>query len=235
METFLNIFIPLIIIDILFGILYFILELIFIKCDKTLRKYDLELKFEKQLEEIKSDIFNYMSVLLKDITNKENILIIIKSLEELNKKEPDKQKWASGKYIYLNDKSLEFRCRVIYHDILKSKREVYCTDKILHTDEKEYFYPRIELSEQNRDDIWFYSTWMHELGHHFIQKRGDEQSEIDADKYIIEFFDTKLPLFYKYYFRHFLSVYCNKCKISNVEVDIKEAIKSFKEFKTQLI
>ena len=62
--------------------------------------------------------------------------------------------------------------------------------------------PRIELGEFENNQ-W---TLIHELGHYFRYKRRKKQSEQIANNYIIEFFYTHLPPFFRWVYQITLDV-----------------------------
>jgi hypothetical protein len=83
--------------------------------------------------------------------------------------------------------------------------------------------PRIELSE--KADVF---TLLHEIGHYFIYKRDQEQTESAADAYCEEFFDNYLPEFFKWIFQIELQVYTKK---SRQDFTTFECLKYYKQYK----
>ena len=141
----------------------------------------LSLEFNDKLKK-------HMSKIAHQLAESENIQIFYISSKEMNK---EINKEVNGLFIYQNSENSQ-----IYE---KLKMNLYLNDKELEKifKQREYVYPRIEISSDD-GDIW---TLIHELGHYFIYKRNEEQSEEKADLYSIEFFDNHLPPFFKWVFQ----------------------------------
>ena len=71
--------------------------------------------------------------------------------------------------------------------------------------------PRIEITEKANEFVI-----IHELGHYFIYKRSQIQSEESADTYIEEFFEEYLPDFFKWVFQIDISIRTKKSMIYSV-------------------
>ena len=76
---------------------------------------------------------------------------------------------------------------------------------LLYKEKRKEIYPRIELSTGSS-----FGVLLHELGHYFMYKRNQTQSEDVADAYIEEFFDSYLPPFFKWIFQTWITVYAKK-------------------------
>jgi hypothetical protein len=146
----------------------------------------LRLEFNDKLK-------NHMNKIAHQLAESENIQIFYVSSKEMNKKEILEKDWAAGLFIYKNSENSQ----IIYE---KLKMNLYLNDKELAEKifkQREFILPRIEISSDD-GDVW---TLIHELGHYFMYKRNEEQSEEKADLYAIEFFDNHLPPFFKWVFQ----------------------------------
>ena len=128
----------------------------------------------------------------------------------VNKQEVDRKKWACGKFKWLNLKDMSVQERESYlKKVDLVKKLISPTDPYYTNERMEFTYPRIELiSEEEQDSRVM--TFLHEMGHYFIYKKDEEQSETKADLYIPEFFETYLPPFFQWVFQCWITVYGRK-------------------------
>ncbi len=140
----------------------------------------------KWFNEYKNNVFiDYIEKKVDELAETENIKMFSVSFDELNKDVEDDEKKALGVFYYLESKkiityeSLEPWYKIINKEVPISK-----------------VYPRIELTE--RSDVFIK---LHELGHYFIYKRDQVQSEPAANLFIEEFFDNYLPPFFKWIYQ----------------------------------
>ena len=82
--------------------------------------------------------------------------------------------------------------------------------------------PRIVLSE--RASVW---TLIHELGHYFIYKKGEKQSEKEAHVFISEFFQV-FPPFFRRIYQIQIKVYA---KVDRPSFSSQEAYQHWKAYK----
>jgi hypothetical protein len=144
-------------------------------------------------------LLEFIYKIAEKVAEKENVPIFVLPIEELNKDEKDTKRWSAGVYFHLKKE-----CNKIEREEkIRQLIEIYK----LETLPRELINPRIELGyekgEKIEENCW---TLIHELGHHFVEKKGEEQSEEKADKYIEEFFDTYLPPFFKWAFQIMLGI-----------------------------
>lgn len=134
------------------------------------------------------------------IVSEENITVFNKDFKEINKNEPDQNKWAVGQYIYTNDadykeRNDEFVCKIREFEKRHHDYETFAIEAEEHT------IPRIVLCkdyEINTFGIAFhYATFLHELGHHFANKNMGAHNEDDANRYANELVLARLPRFYQ--------------------------------------
>lgn len=94
-------------------------------------------------------------------------------------------------------------------------------------------YPRIELSSDilGIDNLPF--VFIHELGHYFLYKRNEEQSEKKADMFTEEFFDKYLPPFFKWLCQIPIKVRCNK-EFHFTKVQCYEHLQDYIKFKKNI-
>jgi hypothetical protein len=206
------------------GLLYLLGMIIYLSISL---KYDTKI-FMTQLKACDTDkeLHIFIKDKLEEITKEENILLVIKDYEELNVNRAEDDKIV-GCYFYNNKndgKELLERFDTLKSDILKTN-DPYLVEKVNKIDRTSFVYPRIELCEndstcKNRN-VWFYFTWMHELGHHFIHKNNIqcENEEKMADKWCLEFFDKYMPDYYKWLFSTYIEVYADtKIKLNDKEM-----------------
>lgn len=150
-----------------------------------------------------------------ELAKNENIPIFFSSFEEMNKHETIEEEKAVGIFKYIGNEER----RIQY------EKNVAKFKQINYTIPKTDVYPRIEISEKG--DVF---TILHELGHYFIYKRGQEQSELGANQFIEEFFDNYLPPFFKWIYQNEIK---NRCNMDlNFTVDeCKEHWKQYCEFR----
>lgn len=131
-------------------------------------------------------LLDYIERKAMELSKNENIPIFFSSFEEMNKHETIEEEKAVGIFKYIKNEER----RIQY------EKNVAKFKQINYTIPKTDVYPRIEISEKG--DVF---TILHELGHYFIYKRGQEQSELGANQFIEEFFDNYLPPFFKWIYQ----------------------------------
>ena len=162
----------------------------------------------------------YLHVLLETtlqaICKEENIRVYHKSYEEINK---DGKSDAVGRYVYTHDADFQKKMNDALAGIEALERkygqsyEVMCAEAGVATEGKECFVlPQIQLCDESLLAYGlktYYTTWLHELGHHFVEKEHLEQSEEAADKKAFELVLKRLPFFFQLmpYFRYKYSLH----------------------------
>ena len=138
-------------------------------------------------------LLDYIEEKANELAKNEKIKIFNVSYDELNKYEKIEANKAVGVFSYLKN-GLENH----YDSLIKEyeKNQIISPSKI---------FPRIEITEKG--DIF---TILHELGHYFLYKRNETQSEKSANLFVEEFFDNYLPSFFKWLFQIDISVRVNK-------------------------
>lgn len=120
------------------------------------------------------------------LAKEEGIDIFFSSYDEMNKDETIEEEKAVGKFLYIGNNER----RVRY------EKSVAQLKKINYNLPKQDVYPRIEISEKG--DVF---TILHELGHYFIYKRNQEQTELGANQFVEEFFNNYLPPFFMWIYQ----------------------------------
>lgn len=159
----------------------------------------------KYLHIDKNNLLNYINKKFREVCEIENVKVFDITYDEMNEKRKDDDKKVVGLFIFNSDGN--------YYEKLKSKLKKLSEFESPEIKQKvedflnsrNSIVPRIELCEQSGD-----FTSLHELGHYFLYKRKGEQSELLADRYIEEFFDTYLPSFFKWIFQIEIHVYAKK-------------------------
>jgi len=173
-----------------------------------LKSWDWEYKF---LEIDKNQkLLDYIENKIYELAKSEGVEVFILPEAIINEKEVNKEKWASGKFKWLDLKDMSVQERESYQKKVDMvKKLINPTDPYYSIERRKLTYPRIELISESQQDSRI-MTFLHEMGHYFIYKKDEEQSETKADLYIPEFFDTHLPPFFKWVFQCWLSVYGRK-------------------------
>lgn len=132
-------------------------------------------------------LISYIEKKAKELAEKEGIKIYFTSFDEMNKNETVEENKAIGTFRYLKSENI-----VKYQNIVTDYVKKYGNFDL----PKDYIFPRIEISEKGN-----VFTILHELGHYFLFKRNEEQSEKLADLFIEEFFEKYLPPFFKWIYQ----------------------------------
>ena len=139
-------------------------------------------------------LHNYIEQKAKELAEIENIKIFHVSFDELNTDEKDENSKAVGIFRYIKNEVSRSEYDGLISNIKKFRKI-----------EDSEILPRIEISEIG--DVF---TILHELGHYFIYKRNQIQSEDSANLFIAEFFENYLPPFFKWIFQINIKVRTNK-------------------------
>lgn len=179
----------------------------YIKFEDFEYKYLKIYKNEKLLEFIEEKAL--------ELAKKENLPVFNVSFDELNKdlEIKDENKKAVGVFRYIEKNKIASYCN-------KIKEYEKNNGKITNLS-KDLIVPRIEMTELG--DVF---TLIHELGHYFIYKREQKQSEPAADAYCEEFFNEHLPPFFKWIFQ--IDIYVRTKK--DVKYSSSESYNYFKEY-----
>jgi len=162
----------------------------------------------KFLKVDKEKIETYIEKKARQLADLENVKVFNVSSEEMNKNETDKNHWACGLFIYINDK----KQRIEYEHIIRDYQKIYWGEDV----GRELIRPRIELSPIS--DVF---TLIHELGHYYIYKKDEKQSEDEADFYIDEFFDEHLPPFFKWCCQIMVNIRTEKIRTEKIQPELK--------------
>lgn len=130
-------------------------------------------------------LLDYIEKKARELANNEDIKIFSVLYDELNKDETDENLKAIGLFSYYKSK------KVCKYETLESEYK-----KLNKNVPLEEVYPRIEITEKG--DVF---TILHELGHYFLYKRDQVQSEAAANLFVEEFFDNYLPPFFKWIYQ----------------------------------
>ena len=176
-------------------------------------------KFEKHPK-----LIAMLETTAQDICKEEGIKVYNKSFQEVNKNR-EKGDEAVGMYIYTLDEeyqqimnktlkevqdmetkygmSYERLCKVAGHDSTMTAED--------------FVLPKILLCKDSLL-VWgwssYYSTYFHEIGHHFAAKEMGKHTEEDADRYAYKIIRERLPiyfqLFYNWHFEYRLKIYMKR-------------------------
>jgi hypothetical protein len=168
-------------------------------------------------------ISNYVYDILKNVCEKENVSLFEVKNDILNKDRKEEY-YASGMYISLKNYSMQ-KMKEKTEMLKKLFNEEIRHDNLL---EIEYTYPRILISEESKIKYDLVEiTLAHELGHHYLNIRGIEQSEESADKFILSIFYENLP-------ECFIAIYSTVLKVFS-KLDITSTIDYKLMYKKYLI
>ena len=162
-------------------------------------------------EQRKGVFLNYIEKKALQVAEEEGVKVFFVSFKDLNK---GKDSEAVGKFFYYDKKEWKEE----YKSEIKKRFGNISINNIPRKD----VVPRIEISELG--DVF---TVLHELGHYFLYKRQQPQSEKAADMYIEEFFDNHLPPFFKWIYQIDISIRTNK----EYNFSPKESYKHWIEYK----
>lgn len=133
----------------------------------------------------KKVLFNIIEDKVDELAKNENIKIFSVPYEEMNSDVSVEKDKAVGTFHYQKSKKIREEHEELFQLMKKVKKLV-----------RQDYLPRIEISEKG--DVY---TKIHELGHYFLYKREQKQSEEGANMFIEEFFDKYLPPFFKWIYR----------------------------------
>jgi hypothetical protein len=168
--------------------------------ENPLLKYNF-LHFSKKENE---KFLNYIYSKIQKISKLEKIQIFYITPEELNENNSKPQK--AGCFIFYNGDYNKCQERISY-----LKTHYSCL--FLKDEERKFTFPRIEIDNTLDLESQIFVT-IHELGHYFMYKNEEKQSELKADLYILDFFDTYLPPYFKWLFQILLNLYGKKDTIN---------------------
>lgn len=152
-------------------------------------------------------LINVIEDVLDNVCREEGIRVFHKSHEDLNKDSLEDMEKVLGKYVYTVDAEYQKTVNAALHDIenlelkyRKSYPDICAMAGVEFKGSKERFVlPRILLCDEKLLDLGlgsYYSTYFHELGHHFAAKAlGNNHTEEDADAYAVKLIQERLPNF----------------------------------------
>ena len=169
-------------------------------------------------------IMKIIDNILTQICIEENVPVFYKTMDELNSDDEDKKNEAVGKYYYFTSDKTELaeQCKSTILQMIELEKkygESYaeiCIKYGYKPYEKDIFtYPRIEIAKDYlcsessglSGHKSFYSTWLHELGHHFaVKDMGKEHNEDDANRYAKEIIINRLPSYFKLMYEFYYDI-----------------------------
>jgi hypothetical protein len=168
-------------------------------------------KFEKH-----EKIYQLLVTTVNDICEAQGVKYYCKSHDEINKNIKEGEDTAVGMYIYTMDSNYQIHVNDAYANIERLERtynkpieEIYqIADRTMELEKYEYVLPRIMISEklQQQSIRSFYSTFLHELGHHFaVKKIGDNHNEAQANECAVELLISSFPPFFQLFFWDYLT------------------------------
>ena len=175
---------------------------------------------------------NLIDSILRNIAKKENIYLEITSLENLKKKY---KKDAVGLYITASDQQLKIVKKILKgieniekHYNLPIAQLYKKTERKEEIKKSDYQLPKIVLAKKRKNDIYYFYTFAHELGHHFSKKINNNPSEESADIYAQKIIYEKLPSYFKLFYELYFSVIIPKNK--RIQISIKERLQATFEY-----
>ena len=176
-------------------------------------------KFEKHPK-----LLAMLETTAQDICKEEGIKVFNKPYNEVNK-DREKGDEVVGMYIYTLDEEYQQRMNKTLKEVqdLENKYgmpyERIC--KVAGSDstvtKEDFILPKILLCKDSLLKFgWgsYYSTFFHEIGHHFAAKELGKHTEEDADRYSHKLIKERLPvyfrLFFNWHFEYRLKIYMNR-------------------------
>lgn len=167
----------------------------------------LELRFLRFKLEDHPALIELIESVLHRITTEQNLPVFFKTYKELNAKKGE-GKEALGMYVYTRNpehqrdcdntlqkiRELEKRYRKSYKEICRLAGEE------TNVQEDSFVLPKILLCHEEAEKfglLAFYSTYFHEIGHHFAITLNDDESEEAADRIAREMVRENLPYFFQ--------------------------------------
>lgn len=169
---------------------------------------------------------------LQKICDEEGIKFFHKTFEEININTPENKDKAVGRYVYTVDKEYQQKINKSLAEIEELEIKYKMPYKKLCAfvghettiDKEDYILPRILLCDDELKKygmIGYYTTFFHELGHHFAVKEiGAGHNENDANIIGDRLINQRLP----YYFRLFFGL---RCRLEIDELTWKEKLVSY--------
>jgi len=185
---------------------------------KHVSRNSIEISYE--FIKLSSDRFllEYIEKKALELADKENLKIFNVPFDVINENETVEKEKAVGRFVYLKD---GFNC-VDYKKMYKKLYSDIPEDEL----NRKTTLPRIEISEKG--DVF---VLLHELGHYFLYKRNQPQSEEGANSYCSEFFNNYLPPFFKRVFQIDISIRTNTSKVKFTDMENYYYLEDYKEFK----
>jgi hypothetical protein len=145
---------------------------------------------------------------LTNICKEEDITVLHKTYEEINVNIEDDREKALGMYVYTLDEDHRIKLKQTYLEVkdLEHKhgipyKEICKLQGIETTHSAEDFaLPKILLCKEKLMKFGlnsYYSTYFHEIGHHFAIKNMGKHTEEDANKFGHKIIVERLPLFFQ--------------------------------------
>lgn len=178
----------------------------------------------KYLDLESSKLLTYIEKIAMQVAENEDLFVRFVKFDDLNKYELDEKQKAVGvfKYLKKDNQVLILEYSSILEELKSKKLDI----------PDDYKYPRIELTEKY--DVF---VIIHELGHYFLYKNDQIQSEDSANAYIEDFFKSYLPEFFSWVFQINIRVRTkNEFKFSAYQSylyykEFNSWIKNYKELK----
>jgi hypothetical protein len=208
--------------------------------------YFMCFKFEKHPK-----LIAMLDSVAHEICDEEGIGVFNKSYAEVNKDKP-KGEEAVGMYIYTLDEEYQQKVNKNYKEI-RDLEEKYgmSYERICRvvgvdstTTAEDFILPKILLC---KDSLlkwgWssYYSTFFHEIGHHFAAKELGKHTEEDADRYAYKIIKERLPiyfqLFYGWHFEYKLKVSMKRKDIVIAHISYLQYLieKNYDNFKLKFV
>ena len=166
----------------------------------------------------REDIFiDYIEKKARELADKEGVNIYFVSYDDMNKNETNDDEKAIGIFRYIKKGGI-----VQYEKALNGFKKLNPNQYLGFS----YEYPRIEITE--KASVF---TILHELGHYFLYKKGETQSEDGANLYIEEFFNDYLPSFFKWIYQIDIQVRGGK-EIKYSSLECYNYLKEYHKFKS---
>ena len=200
MATVLTIFLTLLFTGVIGMLTYFTVSLTWI----GLRIYFLKFKIEEH-----PILIAMIEDVLQRICKEEGIRVFHKTHEEINKGVTEKKEEAVGLYVHAKDAEHQKKYDDVRQVIEKLEKKWKLPYKELciiagveyNVEEDSYVLPKILLCKEKAEKygglLSYYSTYFHEIGHHFAIKANGDRSEEAADLIGYKLVHENLPFFFQ--------------------------------------
>lgn len=228
MATALTIFLSLLFTGVIGMFTYFSVSLKWL----SLRIYFLKFKIEEH-----PILIAMIEDVLQRICKEEGVRVFHKTYEEINKGVTEKKEEAVGLYVHAKDAEHQEKCddaRLTIERLERRWRQPYkelckIAGVECNVEEDSYVLPKILICKEKAEKygglLSYYSTYFHELGHHFAIKGNGDRSEEAADLIGYKLVLENLPFFFQVF------PYINfHYRLKKKDLTVKELLKAYFQY-----